>query len=129
MSKEEFIKLVTADQPEAPQYFSYDAILNRKERPTLEEALEAGINPLSLDEMLKLKETGAQLLDVRDTADFAGAHLAASMNISLGGPFATWAGTLLDRIHPYCHHCRTWPGKRGCDAPRTHWLRERGWLP
>jgi hydroxyacylglutathione hydrolase len=100
MSKEDFIKLVTAGQPEAPQYFSYDAILNRKERPTLEEALEAEIKPLSLDEALKLKEAGAQLLDVRDMADFAGAHLAASINISLGGPFATWAGTLLDRTHP-----------------------------
>jgi hydroxyacylglutathione hydrolase len=32
MSKEEFIHLVTADQPDAPPYFTYDAILNTRER-------------------------------------------------------------------------------------------------
>jgi hydroxyacylglutathione hydrolase len=31
MIKEEFIRLVTADQPEAPQYFTYDALLNTRE--------------------------------------------------------------------------------------------------
>ena len=40
MSKKAFIELVTADQPEAPPYFVYDVVLNSKERPTLEEALE-----------------------------------------------------------------------------------------
>ena len=40
MSKEEFVELVTAEQPDAPPYFTYDAILNTKERPTLEETLE-----------------------------------------------------------------------------------------
>jgi len=30
MSREEFKKIVTADQPEAPDYFVHDAILNRK---------------------------------------------------------------------------------------------------
>ena len=35
MSKEDFIRLVTADQPDAPQYFTYDAILNTRERVTL----------------------------------------------------------------------------------------------
>src|SRR5579862_8885460 len=28
MTKDEFIRLVTADQPDAPEYFTYDAILN-----------------------------------------------------------------------------------------------------
>jgi glyoxylase-like metal-dependent hydrolase (beta-lactamase superfamily II) len=39
MSKEAFMALVTADQPEAPQYFAYDALLNRREHPTLEQTL------------------------------------------------------------------------------------------
>ncbi|MCA9420018.1 MAG: hypothetical protein KC592_03305, partial [Nitrospira sp.] len=47
MEKEEFINLVTADQPEAPQYFSFDAMLNRSERPTLEQVLERELHPLS----------------------------------------------------------------------------------
>jgi rhodanese-related sulfurtransferase len=43
---------------------------------------------------------GAQILDVRDPAEFAKAHLAGSVNIALGGQYATWAGTILDRSRP-----------------------------
>ena len=39
MSKEAFISVVTADQPDAPAYFTYDAVLNSEERPTLDETL------------------------------------------------------------------------------------------
>ncbi len=41
MSREAFVQLVTADQPEAPAYFNYDAVLNSQERATLETALVA----------------------------------------------------------------------------------------
>ena len=57
-------------------------------------------SPLALDEVLRLLQTGAQVLDVRDPADFEGAHLAGSINIGLGGSYATWAGTLLERDKP-----------------------------
>jgi len=100
MSRADFIRLVTADQPEVPAYFSYDAMLNRRERPTLDQALERELNPLSLDDMLRLSNTGAQVLDVRDPADFEGAHLVGSINIGLGGSYATWAGTILERDQP-----------------------------
>lgn len=100
MSKDAFIALVTADQPEAPAYFGYDAMLNRRERPTLGESLERGLKPLGLHEVLRLQNAGAQVLDVRDPADFEGAHVVDSLNIGLGGKFATWAGTLLDRERP-----------------------------
>ncbi len=100
MSKDEFIALVTADQPDAPQYFTYDAILNTRERGTLESNLEKVLQPLSLDEVLTLQKSGAQLLDVRDGAEFAKGHLTGSLNIGLGGQYATWAGTLLDREKP-----------------------------
>ena len=97
MSREEFVRFVTADQSDAPSYFTYDAILNTKEHPTLEKTLEQTLKPLSLKEVLQLKDGGAQLLDVREPADFAGAHLVESLNIGLGGKYATWAGTLLDQ--------------------------------
>ena len=32
--------------------------------------------------------------------EFAKGHLAGSINIGLGGQYATWAGTLLDRVRP-----------------------------
>ena len=100
MSKAAFVELVTADQPEAPSYFTYDAVLNSKERPTLDETLER-ISPLKLDHVLALQDSAhAQLLDTRDPADFAAVHLAGSINVGLGGQYATWAGTVLSRDRP-----------------------------
>jgi hydroxyacylglutathione hydrolase len=100
MSKQAFIDLVTADQPEAPPYFVYDAVLNSKERPTLEEALERQLKPLELDRLLLLQAAGAQILDTRDPEEFAAAHLAGSINIGLSGQYATWAGTVLNHEKP-----------------------------
>src|SRR6202166_157220 len=65
MSREKFIEIVTADQPDTPAYFTYDAILNTQERPTLDETLERELQPLSLDRALELIAQGAQLLDTR----------------------------------------------------------------
>jgi hydroxyacylglutathione hydrolase len=100
MGRDEFVGVVCAEQPDTPAYFSYDAVLNTKERPTLEQALEQELRPLSLDAVLALAAEGAQLLDTRDPADFAGAHLAGSVNVGLGGSYATWAGTILGRERP-----------------------------
>ena len=100
MSKEEFVAIVTADQPDSPAYFTYDAILNTKERPTLDSALERELRALSPDEAIEGYENGAQLLDTRDPADYSGAHLRGSLNVGLGGSYATWSGTLLTPERP-----------------------------
>jgi rhodanese-related sulfurtransferase/glyoxylase-like metal-dependent hydrolase (beta-lactamase superfamily II) len=100
MSKEEFISLVTADQPDAPPYFTYDAILNTREHATLDNNLEQVLQPVDLDELLRMGDAGAQILDVRDATEYAKGHLAGSTNIGLSGQYATWAGTLLDRARP-----------------------------
>jgi rhodanese-related sulfurtransferase len=99
MSKEAFIQVVTADQPEAPAYFTFDAVLNSQERPTLDQTL-ARVNAMTLDDVLALQAVGAQILDTRDSAEFGAAHMVGSINIGLGGQYATWAGTVLDRDHP-----------------------------
>ena len=100
MSKEEFIRMVTADQPDAPAYFTFDAVLNTRERPTLDKNLEQVLRPIDLEDVLRMGDAGAQILDVRDPAEFAQGHLAGSINIGLGGQYATWAGTVLDRSKP-----------------------------
>jgi hydroxyacylglutathione hydrolase len=100
MSEDEFLRLVTADQPDAPPYFTYDAVLNTKERPILPHVLERELKPLTVDGLLLLQEGGVQVLDVRDPAEYARAHLRGSLNIGLGGAYATWAGTLLDTDKP-----------------------------
>lgn len=96
ISREQFVEIVTADQPETPAYFTYDAVLNARERPTLEDALARELQPLSLDELLDNVGRGAQLLDTREQAEFEGAHIRGALNIGLGGSFATWCGTILD---------------------------------
>jgi hydroxyacylglutathione hydrolase len=100
MELAEFKRLVTGDQPEAPQYFVYDAIRNRQERPDLAATMQSSLRALSLDDVLRLSNRGAQLVDVRDGVDFEAAHLAGSINIGLQGKYATWCGSLLDHERP-----------------------------
>jgi len=100
MSKEAFIDLVTTDQPDAPAYFTYDAVLNSRERLTLDEALSRELRPLTIEDVQEAVHRGAQLLDTRDPTEFAVAHLPGSVNIGLGGQYATWAGTILDQSRP-----------------------------
>jgi hydroxyacylglutathione hydrolase len=100
LTKQAFIDLVTADQPDAPSYFTYDAVLNSRKRQTLTEALTWQLRPLSLDDCFELQKHGVQLLDTRDAVEFAGAHLRGAINIGLRGQYATWAGSLLDRERP-----------------------------
>jgi hydroxyacylglutathione hydrolase len=100
MSRERFIEIVTADQPDTPAYFTYDAVLNSRERPTLDDTLARELQPLPLERLLELVESGAQLLDTRDQAEFERAHIRGALNIGLGGSFATWCGTLLDQERP-----------------------------
>jgi glyoxylase-like metal-dependent hydrolase (beta-lactamase superfamily II) len=97
MSKEQFMTLVGGDQPDAPEYFAHDAILNRQDRPSLEQSMDDAMRAIPLDEFLRLQADGAQVVDVRDAADFAAAHLAGSLNIPLDGKYATWAGTMLNK--------------------------------
>src|SRR6185312_10782561 len=96
-SREEFVRLVTADQAEAPAYFAYDADMNRRERATLD---AAKVRSLPAAEAEAAAKAGAQLLDVRDPAEFAGAHWRGALNVGLDGKFANWAGSMLDRERP-----------------------------
>ncbi|MHC4379585.1 MAG: MBL fold metallo-hydrolase [Planctomycetota bacterium] len=100
MSKQEFIGVVTAQQPEAPAYFGYDAMMNKKERETLDHSLERSLHALGFEQVLQMREQGAQLIDVRDEATFAAGHMAGSIGLGLDGKFATWAGTLLSNERP-----------------------------
>lgn len=100
MSLADFKQLVTADQPEAPDYFVYDAIKNRQERPDLEATLRSSLKPLKVDEVVLLQNQGAQVVDVREAVDFEGAHFARAINIGLKGKYATWCGSTLNHDHP-----------------------------
>ena len=100
MTREAFKAIVTEDQPEAPEYFVHDAILNRQERPALERSMQKSIKAIPLEKVMEMARQGAQLLDVREGLDFAGSHLAGSINIALKGKYATWAGSILNAKDP-----------------------------
>ena len=122
MTCEAFVRLVTADQPDVPAYFSYDAAMNARERPTLEGNIEQNYKALSLEEVLELQGKGAQVLDVRETEDFAGAHLTGSINIALDGRYASWAGVVLDSAKYHRHRSCSWHGGVSLRAPGAHRL-------
>ena len=72
------------DEPDAPSYFTYDAVLNSRKRQTLTEALSGGTARLMpLGDCLELQRHGIQLLDTRDASEFAAAHLKGSINVGL----------------------------------------------
>jgi hydroxyacylglutathione hydrolase len=100
MSREDFVNIVTADQPEVPDYFAYAAKLNTQLRSTLDSTIDDVLRPMPLDEVLAAAASGGQLLDTRDPAAFAAAHIRGSINVGLGGRFATFAGSVLDGSRP-----------------------------
>ena len=95
MSEAAFVEVVTQGQAAAPQYFLFAATKNRQARDTLDEA--ALVAPLTLDEVIAAQADGAAVVDTRDAADFAAAHLRGSINVGLGGRFAEYTGEV---VHP-----------------------------
>ena len=94
MPKERFVEMMTTDLPEVPRYFPMDVQINREGAPPLEAApLPPGLAPEKLEAR---RDAGACVLDVRPYAAFGAGHVPGSLNIGLGGQFASWAGTLLD---------------------------------
>jgi len=92
MSRETFVEMMTSELAEPPGYFPMDAAINRKGARSLS---ELSSEPLSPAEVNKKLQQGAVAIDVRDAAAWAAGHVPGSLNIGLGGEFASWAGSLL----------------------------------
>lgn len=96
MPKDAFIKMMTADLPEVPQYFPVDVEINRQGAlPLSERPLPRSLSPL---EVQSLAGRGAAVLDVRDAASYGAGHVPGSLNVGLQGQFASWAGTLIPSL-------------------------------
>jgi hydroxyacylglutathione hydrolase len=93
MSREEFVRMMTTDLPEAPAYFSMDSRINREGAPALGEM--PAPPALSPDEVNKLANDGALVVDVRSGAEFGAAHVPRSINLGLKGQFASWVGSIV----------------------------------
>ncbi|MGI8883985.1 MAG: rhodanese-like domain-containing protein, partial [Pyrinomonadaceae bacterium] len=91
MSKAEFVKLVACDQSEVPAYFPKSAAQNLKGSVSLEDLPKP--QALLFEE---LNNFDGVVLDVRTADEYGAGHIPNSLNIGLGGQFATWAGTLIE---------------------------------
>ncbi|RYF88173.1 MAG: MBL fold metallo-hydrolase, partial [Chitinophagaceae bacterium] len=91
MSEEEFVQLITADQPFIPKYFGYDVALNKLGAP----GYESGLQKV---ERLKdfTPQEGALIVDARKESAFKEGHYKGSINIQNGGKFETWLGSIID---------------------------------
>jgi glyoxylase-like metal-dependent hydrolase (beta-lactamase superfamily II)/rhodanese-related sulfurtransferase len=96
MSREEFVKEVTAGLTPAPQYFAKNAMMNKSGYESITEVLSHGDRPLTPDEFEAIAEgEEALVLDVRDRYDYAKAHIPNSIFIGINGSFAPWVGALI----------------------------------
>ncbi len=92
-SKDEFIRLLTAELPERPAYFAKDAELNRTGAGALTEL--APLEALDPDQLIAKQAAGATVLDTRPQQQFGAGHVPDAVHIALAGQFASWAGTIL----------------------------------
>lgn len=94
MTKKEFVEMLTADQPEIPPYFPKDVEMNRLGASSLNSISRPF--PLVAEAVAKEMQRGAIVIDVRSATEYASGHIEGSLNIGLGGQFASWAGTLIE---------------------------------
>ncbi|NNE98952.1 MAG: MBL fold metallo-hydrolase, partial [Pyrinomonadaceae bacterium] len=90
MSKEEFVKIVAADQPEVPAYFPKSAAKNLEGSASLDELPKP--KTLTTEEA---EQFDGVVLDIREREEYGAGHIPNAINIGLAGQFASWAGTLI----------------------------------
>ena len=82
------MRVVTADQPDSPAYFTYDAVLNAKERPTLDQALAEGLTPLDARRRCSSSPIAARRSSTPGRAPTSPARTCrGSVNIGLDGSY------------------------------------------
>ena len=98
MAKADFVRMMTADLPEAPAYFPKDAEINRGGAHALAEVSRpAALPPQAVND---LATHGHLILDVRSVREFGLGHVPGSLNVGLSGQFASWAGILIPMETP-----------------------------
>ena len=97
MSEDEFVKILTEDQPFVPKYFGYDVSLNKKGAPDYKPSI-SGVKKL---EKNYKPEDGAVIVDARNEKVFKKGHYKGAINIQNGGKFETWLGSIVGPDEQY----------------------------
>ena len=99
MTKEEFIKEVTEGLAAPPAYFPLNVMLNKEGYESIDAVMKRGQHALSPDAFeTAANETGALVLDTRDSQTFGKGFIPNSINIGIDGNFAPWVGALIPDI-------------------------------
>lgn len=91
MSEDEFVKVLTADQPFIPKYFGYDVEMNRQGAPG---------QKASLEQVKRLPDNSepsedAVIIDARSQKLFKVGHHKRAINLQKGAKFETWLGSIV----------------------------------
>ncbi|NNU88474.1 MULTISPECIES: MBL fold metallo-hydrolase [Geobacillus] len=92
--EETFVKLLLTGQPEPPKYFAMMKKINKMGPTDLNEVEVPAVR--TREQLDQYRESGAQILDVRPSSQFADAHYPGSMNIPFNKSFTNWAGWLMN---------------------------------
>jgi len=99
MTRDEFIKEVTAGLMPPPAYFPLNVMMNKQGIDSIDEVLKRGQHALSPEGFeAAANETSALILDTRDPQMFAQGFVPNSINIGIDGSFAPWVGALISDI-------------------------------
>ncbi|MNX50293.1 Beta-lactamase hydrolase-like protein [compost metagenome] len=99
MTKEEFVKEVTAGLLPPPAYFPLNVMMNIHGYDSIDKVLERGqhaLEPAAFE--MVANDSGALILDTRDPQIFAQGFIPNSINIGIDGNFAPWVGTMIPDI-------------------------------
>jgi hydroxyacylglutathione hydrolase len=94
--EQEFVDYILADQPETPFYFAVMKRVNKigpeliRNLPTVNSVPSADLTKTAMDQMV---------IDIRNSAIFAGGHAVGSINIP-SNSLVQWAGFFVDYNHP-----------------------------
>ncbi len=94
-NSDDFVKTVLKDMPTPPQYFGYNAEINKFSSFSFEEAYQNSSRKLTPEEVEQYLQDDVVVIDVRDRASMSQRMISDAIAISHEGAFATWVGTLL----------------------------------
>ncbi len=99
MTREEFVREVTAGLLPPPAYFSENVRMNKEGYASFDSVMETGAVPLSPADFERVaNQQHALLLDVRSKEDFVAGFVPNSIFIGLDGSFAPWAGEMIPEL-------------------------------
>src|SRR5690606_9465161 len=92
MSEDDFVRLITEDQPWVPKYFQYNVAHNKIGAEPFEQSIRAATNGFHEKNLIDT----VIIVDTRTAEDFKNGHHKNAINIPDGSKFETWLGSIID---------------------------------